>query len=210
MPYQPLFPELTTPGFIAGWAPRRLAVNLIPRNGKTSRRRAPRSSGFHRRAAFARRFQRRKITLTRCVVGRSVTRLALRSCRQPSPMAKRCALPSANRTKYDHGDRYRVSQSRGAQTLADAFTSGGLFASPGWISREETTLFFSAKETFYKCQYPLTHRWVGFQDVEIQRRDDSTLSARPTRGSARIWHQSAIHLLRLDASHVVTLMVLEA
>ena len=75
---------------------------------------------------------------------------------------------------------------------------------------EETTLFFSAKETFYKCQYPVTHSWVGFHDVEIQRRDDSALSARPTRGSAQIWHQSAIHLLRLDASHVVTLMVLEA
>jgi 4'-phosphopantetheinyl transferase EntD len=74
---------------------------------------------------------------------------------------------------------------------------------------EETALFFSAKETFYKCQYPVTHSWVGFQDVAIQRRDDSTLLARPTRGSAQTWHQSPIHLLRLDASHVVTLMLLE-
>lgn len=27
---------------------------------------------------------------------------------------------------------------------------------------------FSAKEAFFKCQYELTHRWVGFEDVAIQ------------------------------------------
>jgi 4'-phosphopantetheinyl transferase EntD len=32
---------------------------------------------------------------------------------------------------------------------------------------EEMLLFFSAKEAFYKCQYPLTHRLLGFQDVEL-------------------------------------------
>ena len=30
------------------------------------------------------------------------------------------------------------------------------------------TLFFSAKEAFYKCQYPLTQRFLGFQDVEVE------------------------------------------
>ncbi len=29
-------------------------------------------------------------------------------------------------------------------------------------------LIFSAKESFYKCQYPLTRQWVGFKDVGIQ------------------------------------------
>ena len=29
-------------------------------------------------------------------------------------------------------------------------------------------LFFSAKESFYKCQYPLTQKWIEFQDVTIQ------------------------------------------
>lgn len=28
-------------------------------------------------------------------------------------------------------------------------------------------LHFSAKEAFYKCQYPLTQRFLGFQDVEV-------------------------------------------
>ncbi len=29
------------------------------------------------------------------------------------------------------------------------------------------TILFSAKESFYKMQYPLTHEWVDFQDAEI-------------------------------------------
>jgi len=29
-------------------------------------------------------------------------------------------------------------------------------------------LHFSAKEAFYKCQYPLTQRFLGFQDVEVE------------------------------------------
>jgi 4'-phosphopantetheinyl transferase EntD len=29
------------------------------------------------------------------------------------------------------------------------------------------TLLFSAKESFYKCQHPLTGRFLGFQDVEV-------------------------------------------
>jgi 4'-phosphopantetheinyl transferase EntD len=29
-------------------------------------------------------------------------------------------------------------------------------------------LVFSAKECFYKCQYPLTRRFLGFQDVEVE------------------------------------------
>jgi 4'-phosphopantetheinyl transferase EntD len=30
------------------------------------------------------------------------------------------------------------------------------------------TLFFSAKEAFYKCQYPVTQRFLGFHDVEVE------------------------------------------
>jgi 4'-phosphopantetheinyl transferase EntD len=29
-------------------------------------------------------------------------------------------------------------------------------------------VFFSAKEAVYKCQYPLTRRWLGFHDVEVE------------------------------------------
>jgi 4'-phosphopantetheinyl transferase EntD len=32
---------------------------------------------------------------------------------------------------------------------------------------EEALLFFGAKEAFYKCQYPLTHRFLEFHDVEL-------------------------------------------
>jgi len=30
------------------------------------------------------------------------------------------------------------------------------------------TLIFSAKEAFYKCQFPLSRAWVGFEDVSIE------------------------------------------
>jgi 4'-phosphopantetheinyl transferase EntD len=30
------------------------------------------------------------------------------------------------------------------------------------------TLIFSAKEAFYKCQYCITRKWVGFQDVTLE------------------------------------------
>jgi 4'-phosphopantetheinyl transferase EntD len=43
-----------------------------------------------------------------------------------------------------------------------------------WLRRCDTqrrpwlaALLFSAKEAFYKCQHPLTHTWLDFQDVEL-------------------------------------------
>lgn len=30
------------------------------------------------------------------------------------------------------------------------------------------TIFFSAKESFYKCRYPLTRRWLDFLDVAVE------------------------------------------
>lgn len=32
---------------------------------------------------------------------------------------------------------------------------------------QTSTVIFSAKEAFYKCQYPLTRRWVGFDEVTV-------------------------------------------
>ena len=32
------------------------------------------------------------------------------------------------------------------------------------------TLIFSAKEAFYKCQYPLTRQWINFADVNVSIR----------------------------------------
>jgi len=34
----------------------------------------------------------------------------------------------------------------------------------GWLAR----LTFSAKEAVFKCQYPLSRAWLGFQDVETE------------------------------------------
>ena len=32
----------------------------------------------------------------------------------------------------------------------------------------QAALIFAAKEAFYKCQFPLTHQWVGFEDVVVE------------------------------------------
>ncbi|MAB27326.1 MAG: hypothetical protein CL580_06685 [Alteromonadaceae bacterium] len=74
----------------------------------------------------------------------------------------------------------------------------------------ETTLFFSAKESFYKCQYPLTQEWVGFQDVEITRTDQHALAIAPTRGAAQACHAAPIHTVEISESHVATVMLLRA
>ena len=36
-----------------------------------------------------------------------------------------------------------------------------------------TTIIFSAKEAFYKCQYPLTRRWIGFEEVTVKVADNT-------------------------------------
>ncbi len=38
-------------------------------------------------------------------------------------------------------------------------------------------LLFSAKEAFYKCQYPVTHQWLDFHDIRIEPRDWGTAAA---------------------------------
>ena len=74
----------------------------------------------------------------------------------------------------------------------------------------EATLFFSAKESFYKCQYPLTQQWVGFQDVEVERTDKALLTVAPTNGAAQAWHAAPIHAVEMSESHVATVMLLPA
>ena len=34
--------------------------------------------------------------------------------------------------------------------------------------QQAATIIFSAKEAFYKCQYPLTRRWLDFTDVQLE------------------------------------------
>jgi 4'-phosphopantetheinyl transferase EntD len=35
------------------------------------------------------------------------------------------------------------------------------------LFERDAVLYFAAKEAFYKCQYPLTQKYLGFQDVEL-------------------------------------------
>ena len=91
------------------------------------------------------------------------------------------------------------------QKEADYFSS----LAPNTVAIE-ATLFFSAKEAFYKCQYLLTQEWVGLQDVEITRTDHHSLAIAPTRGAAQAWHAAPIHIVKISASHVATVMLLHA
>jgi 4'-phosphopantetheinyl transferase EntD len=57
-----------------------------------------------------------------------------------------------------------------------------------WLARQPAdqrhglaALFFAAKESFYKCQYPLTREWLGFHDVMIELLADGELVVRPQR-----------------------------
>jgi 4'-phosphopantetheinyl transferase EntD len=36
------------------------------------------------------------------------------------------------------------------------------------LSDHDAVVYFAAKEAFYKCQYPLTQKFLGFQDVELE------------------------------------------
>lgn len=73
------------------------------------------------------------------------------------------------------------------------------------VARLEATIFFSAKESFYKCQYPLTKSWVGFQDVELERLEDNLLRPSPTTGANQPWHASPIYVDSVDEQHIATL-----
>jgi len=55
---------------------------------------------------------------------------------------------------------------------------------PSGISANDFhSVIFSAKEAFFKCQYPLTSRWLGFKDVELSMSFDSnSVTASITNG----------------------------
>jgi 4'-phosphopantetheinyl transferase EntD len=53
----------------------------------------------------------------------------------------------------------------------------------------QAALIFAAKEAFYKCQFPLTREWVGFEDVLIEPLDPLLAT-----GSLRIIPQKKLPL----------------
>ena len=60
-----------------------------------------------------------------------------------------------------------------------------LLALPPSQRPRKARLAFSAKESFYKAQFPLTHRFLEFQDVEVSVDEASdTFEVRVVRGAA--------------------------
>jgi 4'-phosphopantetheinyl transferase EntD len=51
----------------------------------------------------------------------------------------------------------------------------------------QAALIFAAKEAFYKCQFPVSREWVGFEDVDIEPTDWPAVA-----GSFRILPQKAL------------------
>ena len=58
-------------------------------------------------------------------------------------------------------------------------------------------LCFAAKEAFYKCQYPVTGRWVGFEDVALE-----PLAWPAAEGGFRLRPQSSVELRPLDLTRL--------
>jgi 4'-phosphopantetheinyl transferase EntD len=46
-------------------------------------------------------------------------------------------------------------------------------------AQQQAALIFATKEAFYKCQFPLSREWVGFEDVSVELHDDGTLRIVP-------------------------------
>jgi len=61
--------------------------------------------------------------------------------------------------------------SRVSSDLYGQFCTAGelkfLTALPRPIANLQATLLFSAKEAFYKCQYPVTRQWLDFEDIAV-------------------------------------------
>jgi 4'-phosphopantetheinyl transferase EntD len=47
---------------------------------------------------------------------------------------------------------------------------------PQGEQRMWATVIFSAKEAFYKCQYPVTARWLEFEEAQVELQRPATLS----------------------------------
>ena len=56
-------------------------------------------------------------------------------------------------------------------TLCTPAESAGIAALPERLRSAAAALIFSAKEAFYKAQYPLTGEWLDFHDLEVESWD---------------------------------------
>ncbi|MCH2173952.1 4'-phosphopantetheinyl transferase superfamily protein [Myxococcota bacterium] len=73
-------------------------------------------------------------------------------------------------------------------------------------------LLFSAKESFYKCYYPLTRRFLHFRDAQVEFQPETgrfsvslaNHEAPSAQGVRRLWGR-----FQLDVNHIVTGVVLQ-
>jgi len=82
----------------------------------------------------------------------------------------------------------------------------------GFETSAALTLIFSAKESFYKCWYPITKQFLEFKDVQVVGATDSSLSLR--RVAPSLWDESgeeseiAVHY-HVSENEVFTFAILE-
>lgn len=91
-----------------------------------------------------------------------------------------CALAVAKTTTFrslgiDVEIPGRITDEIGLKVFTDAELEA-LAAEPEASLRERKSAVFCAKEAFYKMQFPLTHAWVGFQDVNVCLEEGGTYS----------------------------------
>lgn len=80
-----------------------------------------------------------------------------------------------------------------------------------WRRATIATVVFSAKEAFYKCQYPLRRAWVGFEDVSVELCDGrfrivdvgglglERLSRAPLIGAFALWRGYVVSAIGVRA-----------
>ena len=73
----------------------------------------------------------------------------------------------------------------GTSRYADRLQEAGLIKRTTDPLDRRATLLFSAKEAFYKCQYPVTGQWLDFQDIAVVFAEDTSrkggFTIRPSR-----------------------------
>jgi 4'-phosphopantetheinyl transferase EntD len=91
---------------------------------------------------------------------------------------------------------------------AELWPSIATAAEIGWIESlspaaraSAATLVFSAKEAFYKCQYPHTQERLSFHDVEVRRVDWGTDSGMLELGARRLTARFAAFAPSLRAAY---------
>ncbi|MDQ3001049.1 MAG: 4'-phosphopantetheinyl transferase superfamily protein [Fibrobacterota bacterium] len=89
-----------------------------------------------------------------------------------------CAVAVAKSTAFrslgiDIENPGRISDAIGLKIFTDPEREA-LAAGPVLSLQERKSALFCAKEAFYKMQFPLTHAWIGFQDVNVVLEEDGT------------------------------------